>query len=83
MSIRKVIKKKWPPIQNHVLVVAPNYTLDVINTSFDALYSPNDKGHFKRRDDLVQAKVLRDNLSFILVVTPTIQFKILQVVTGW
>lgn len=51
---KKNNKEKMATIQNHVLVVAPNYTLDVINTSFDALYSPNDKGHFKRRDDLVE-----------------------------
>ncbi len=39
--------------KTHVFVVAPNFSLDVINTSFDAVYSPNEKGYLKRRDDIV------------------------------
>jgi hypothetical protein len=53
---KKTHKEKLAQLQMHVFVVAPNYSLDVINTSFDAFYLPNDKGYFKRRDDSVQAE---------------------------
>ncbi|MFY7992271.1 MAG: hypothetical protein ACOVP4_03180 [Bacteriovoracaceae bacterium] len=50
---KKAHQEKMNGLNNRVFVVAPNFSLDVVNTSFDAFYLPNDKGHFKRRDDIV------------------------------
>ncbi len=52
-EFKKSHKEELGKLSNHVFVVAPNYSLDVINTDFDAFYLPNDKGYFKRREDLV------------------------------
>lgn len=49
-------KDKMKAFNGHVLVVSPNFSLDVMNTSFDAFYVPNDRGYFKRRDDIVSSE---------------------------
>ena len=58
-DLKKRQKEKLSAINHHVLVVAPNYSLDVINTSFDAVYMPNEKGYFKRREDSVVSEVAK------------------------
>lgn len=53
MNELKKNHKTLGSFDHHVFLVTPNYSLDVKNQSFDAVYLPNEKGYFKRRDELM------------------------------